>query len=74
MTQEQALQLVGQLLQAKTRDELQKLIGDNVSKLDHTFFAVINEQAKQLEAEGKPEQAKQLTQLGATMLKMRFLI
>jgi len=43
MTHQQARDLVKQIVQAKDRDELQKIIGDNISWCDGVFFAELEE-------------------------------
>ena len=74
MTKAESLALVRELLKARDEEELSRIIGLNLSRLDGTFFAVLERSAQQLESEGKQAIAEALRRLGDQMVHMRMLI
>ncbi len=74
MTNQEALELIRQLLKAKDDQELEQLVSLNLSRVDGTFFSVLNKSVAQLLKENKPEIAEALESLGDRMLRMKTLI
>ncbi len=74
MTQQEALDLVRQLLKAKDEGELMQLVSLNLASLDGTFFSTADAAARQLERDGKPSAANALRGLTDRMLRMKTLI
>ncbi len=74
MTNQEALELIRQLLKAKDDQELEQLVSLNLSRVDGAFFSVLNKSVAQLQKENKPEIAEALESLGDRMLRMKTLI
>jgi hypothetical protein len=74
MTNQEALDLIRQLLKAADEEELAKIVNLNLPRVDGTFFAVLNRSVEQLRREGKPQIAEALDRLGDSILRMRTLI
>ncbi len=74
MTGQEALQLVRQMLKAASEEELEQIVSLNLSRLDGTFFGVLNQSVEQLRREGKPQIAEALQRLGDRLVRMRTLI
>lgn len=74
MTYQQARALLKKLINAKDKDELQKLISSNVSSCDGVFFAELEATVEQFQARGDEASAQKLTQLGDYMARLRFMI
>jgi site-specific recombinase len=74
MTYDESVALIKDLMSATTKDELQGKLGENVEKVDATFFMVVNDVAASLRAQGKPNAARRLTQIGDTLARLRFMI
>ena len=74
MTNQEALGLIRQFLQAPNEDELTKLVSTNLPHLDGNFFHVLNLSVEQLQREGKNQAAEALRGLGDKMLRMKTLI
>ncbi|MCS6845220.1 MAG: hypothetical protein NZ528_13010 [Caldilineales bacterium] len=74
MTQQEAIALVRQILAARDDDELTQIISLNLSRVDGTFFGVLNASVQQLQREGKPNIARALQAVGDRMLRMKTLI
>ncbi len=74
MTGQEALQLVRQMLKAASEEELEQIVSLNLSRLDGTFFNVLNQSVEQLRREQKPEIAEALQRLGDRLVRMRTLI
>ncbi len=74
MTGQEALQLVRQMLKAASEEELEQIVSLNLSRLDGTFFNVLNQSVEQLRREQKPEIADALQRLGDRLVRMRTLI
>ena len=58
MTEQEALDLIKQLLKAKDEDELMQLVSLNLSSLDGRFFSTADAAVRQLELDGKPSAAQ----------------
>ncbi len=74
MTNQEALDLVREMLKAPSEKELMKIVTLNLPRIDGTFFTVLNRSAVQLRREGKPQIAEALERLGDKILRMRTLI
>jgi hypothetical protein len=73
MTQDEAVDLIKKLLLAGSPEELQRLIGLNLPRMDHTFFAVLAE-AAEVETARNPAVGARLASLAQTLLPLRTLI
>jgi hypothetical protein len=74
MTHQQAKVLVKKIIQAKDKDELQKIIGDNISACDGVFFAELEAVVEQFRAKGDETSARKLKEVGDFMARLRFMI
>lgn len=74
MTHQQARALVKKIVQAKDKDELQKIIGDNISACDGIFFAELEALVAQFRARGDETSARKLKEVGDFMARLRFMI
>jgi len=74
MTQQQARALIKKIIQAKDRDELQRIIGDNISACDGIFFAELETVVDQFQARGDESSAQKLKEVGDFMARLRFMI
>ena len=74
MTHQQARTLVKKIIQAKDKDELQKIIGDNISACDGLFFAELEAVVEQFRAKGDEASARKLKEVGDFMARLRFMI
>jgi hypothetical protein len=74
MTHQQAQALVKKIIQAKDKDELQKIIGDNISACDGVFFAELEAVVEQFRANGDEASARKLKEVGDFMARLRFMI
>ena len=74
MTYKQAQALLKKIVQAKDRDELQQLIGDNISACDGVFFAELEAMVDRFRANGDLASAQKLKELGDYMARLRFMI
>jgi hypothetical protein len=73
MDQDQAIEVIKELLLASSEEELQKLIGRYLPQMDNTFFAVLTE-AAQAESVRNPAVGARLESLAQTLLPLRTLI
>ncbi|MGD8462871.1 MAG: hypothetical protein PVI09_03305 [Anaerolineae bacterium] len=73
MDQDQAIEVIKDLLLAGSEEELQKLIGRYLPQMDNTFFAVLTE-AAQVESVRNPAVGARLESLAQTLLPLRTLI
>lgn len=62
--------LIGKLLSANSREELQKLVGENESELDYQFFQVLLSMIEEAAEEGQDQLAQQLGALGVVLAEM----
>jgi hypothetical protein len=74
MTEDQALDIIQQLTEAKNREELQKLIGRYISACDDVFFRVLSDTVEQMRERGDELDARKLQEMGDMMARLRFLI
>lgn len=74
MTQQEALDLIRQLLKARSDEELLQLVSLNLPAVDGVFFSTAEASARALELEGKPVVASALRGLTDRMLRMKTLI
>jgi hypothetical protein len=74
MTYQQARALLKQLIEAKDKDELQKIISHNISSCEGVFFAELEGMVEQFRARGDEASAQKLKALGDYMARLRFMI
>lgn len=74
MTQQEALDLIRQLLKAKDEAELMQLVSLNLPVVDGTFFSTAEAAIRQLERDGKQQAAVALRSLSDRLLRMKTLI
>jgi hypothetical protein len=74
MTHQEAQQLLKELIQAKDKDELQRIVSNNVSRCDGVFFAELEALVEQYRAKGDKSSAHKLKELGDFMARLRFMI
>ena len=74
MTHQQAQALLKKIVQAKGKEELQKIISDNVSACDGVFFAELKAMVETFKAKGDETSARALKELGDYMARLRFMI
>lgn len=74
MTQQEALDLIRQLLRAQDDAQLMQLVSLHLPAVDGTFFSTADAAARRLERDGKPETANALRGLTDRMLRMKTLI
>ncbi len=74
MTRQQARELVKKIVQAKDKDELQTIIGQNINRCDSLFFAELEAVVEQFRARGDESSARKLKELGDFMARLRFMI
>jgi hypothetical protein len=74
MTHQQAQELVKKIIRARDRDELQKIISDNISACDGVFFAELEVMVEQFRARNDEASARKLKEVGDFMARLRFMI
>lgn len=74
MTYPESVVLIKELMAAKTTEELQDKMGEHMSRVDITFFTVVNDVAARLRAQGKADAARHLTEIGDSLARLRFMI
>jgi hypothetical protein len=74
LTEEQARDIIHQLVSAQSREELQKLMGRYISVCDDVFFSVLSDVAAQMHEQGDELNARKLQEMGDVMARLRFLI
>ena len=74
MTYQESYALIKELMAVKTKDELQDKMGENMGRVDGTFFTVVGEVAGRLRAQGKTDAADHLGQIGDALARLRFMI
>ena len=74
MTYQQAQALLKKLIQAKDKEELQKVISNNISACDGVFFAELEALVENFRARGDETSARKLKELGDYMARLRFMI
>lgn len=74
MTHQQAQELIKKIVQAKDKDELQKIIGDYISACDGVFFAELDAVVAGFRARGDENSARKLKEVGDFMARLRFMI
>jgi hypothetical protein len=74
MTHQQAQELVKKIIRARDRDELQKIISDNISTCDGVFFAELEAMVEQFRARNDEASARKLEEVGDFMARLRFMI
>jgi hypothetical protein len=74
MTEEQARDIIHQLVSAQSKEELQKLIGRYISVCDDVFFSALSDVVAQMHEQGDELNARKLQEMGDVMARLRFLI
>lgn len=74
MTHQQARTLLKKIVQAKDRDDLQKIISNNISQCDGVFFAELEALVEQYRAKHDETSARKLKEVGDFMARLRFMI
>ncbi len=74
MTEQEAIEIIRELLLAEDQEALMRLVSKYVGIVDSTFFGVLNAAAEDFRKRGKDEIAESLEALGAQILKMKTLI
>ena len=74
MTYQESYALIKELMAVKSKDELQDKMGESMGRVDGTFFSVVGEVTTQLRAQGKPQAAEHLSQIGDALARLRFMI
>jgi uncharacterized protein YPO0396 len=74
LTEEQARDIIHQLVSAKSREELQKLIGRYISVCDDVFFSVLSDVVEQMRVQEDESNARKLQEMGDAMARLRFII
>lgn len=74
MTQQEALELIKNLLKAKDEDQLMQLVSLHLPSVDGVFFGTADAVARQLDEDGKASAANALRGLADRMLGMKTLI
>ncbi len=74
MTHQEARQLLRKLIQAKDKDELQRIVSINVSQCDSVFFSELEAQVEKYRAQDDESSAQKLKELGDFMARLRFMI
>lgn len=74
MTQQEALDLIKQLLRAQDDEQLMQLVSLHLPSVDGTFFSTADAAVRQLERDGKTGTATALRGLTDRMLRMKTLI
>jgi hypothetical protein len=74
MTHQEAQALIKDIIQAKDKDELQRVISQNVSRCDGVFFAELEAVVEQFRAKNDESSARKLKEVGDFMARLRFMI
>lgn len=74
MTYQQARQLVKEICQARSPEELKKIISDNLSQCDGVFFSELDQMVAEFRARGDEASARKLKEVGDHMARLRFMI
>ena len=74
MTHQEARRLLKKLIEAKDKDELQRVVSNNVSQCDGVFFAELEAMVEQFKARNDLSSAQKLKELGDFMARLRFMI
>jgi hypothetical protein len=72
-TQDEAVAIIKEMLQASDNEELQILISRHLPRMDNTFFSVLT-MAADVEQERNPAVAARLASLAQALLPLRTLI
>jgi hypothetical protein len=74
MTYQESFELIKELMAVKSKEELQDKMGENMGRVDGTFFSVAGEVAARLRAQGKTDAAERLGQIADALARLRFMI
>ena len=74
MTYDESIALIKELMAAKSKEDLQLKMGENMTRVDSTFFSAVNQVTAKLRAQGKTEAAQALTSISDSLARLRFMI
>ncbi len=74
VARQHAQALLKEIIQAKDKDQLQKVIGDNISSCGSMFFAELEAVVEDFQARGDETSARKLKEVGDFMARLRFMI
>ena len=74
MTYQAAQKLLRKITQAKNKDELQRVISNNIGQCDGVFFAELERLVEQYRTRGDEASARKLKEVGDFMARLRFMI
>jgi hypothetical protein len=74
MTEDQARDIIRQLVAARDKEDLQKLMGTYISACDNVFFSVLSDTVAQMREQGDEANAGKLKEMGDMLARLRFLI
>ncbi|MDM8528272.1 hypothetical protein QUF58_08660 [Anaerolineales bacterium HSG24] len=74
MTYQAAQELLRKITQAKNKDELQRVISNNIGQCDGVFFAELERLVEQYRTRGDEASARKLKEVGDFMARLRFMI
>ncbi|MDM8518450.1 hypothetical protein QUF64_00270 [Anaerolineales bacterium HSG6] len=74
MTYQAAQILLRKIVQAKDKDELQRIISNNVSQCDGVFFTELERLVEQYHTRGDEASERKLKEVGDFMARLRFMI
>jgi hypothetical protein len=74
MTYQQAQVLLKKIIYAKDKEELQRVISNNISSCDGVFFAELEAMVESFRARGDEDSARKLKEVGDFMARLRFMI
>ena len=74
MTYQTAQKLLYKIVQAKDKNELQRVISNNISQCDGVFFTELERLVEQYRTRGDEASACKLKEVGDFMARLRFMI
>ena len=74
MTYDESMALIKDLMSAKSKEDLQLKMGENMTRVDGTFFTVVGQVTTRLRAQGKNDAAQALSSISDSLARLRFMI
>ena len=74
MTYDESMALIKELMAAKSKEDLQTRMGENMTRVDGPFFTVVSQVTARLRAQGKSDAAQHLTAISDSLARLRFMI
>ena len=74
MTYDESMALIKELMAAKSKEDLQLKMGENMTRVDGTFFSVVGQVTTRLRAQGKNDAALALSSISDSLARLRFMI